>query len=96
MKIKDLLIKAYALMQHIDEKLAKVGVDKWLHFVAGETIAAAWAIWWPQAACYCLLPAIVAGLLKELFDEIVNDNGDSRDFFATLLGGLTIQMMVWL
>lgn len=69
--------------------ISKVSYDKLLHFIAGLIIAALcamvfkWGLW-------CIIPAIVFGLLKELFDWWTTRVMDWKDFIATACGGLVI------
>lgn len=66
--------------------------DKWLHFFAGVIIASCAALtfniewpWWP---------AMLAGGIKEGFDYGTTGEADWKDFLATTLGGLLIQLFV--
>ena len=72
--------------------LYKVPFDKWLHYLAGLIIAAFFALALHMAVC--VVPAIFAGFIKEFYDKWTTDRADWRDFLATTLGGLTIQLFV--
>lgn len=64
--------------------------DKWLHFFAGVIIAAfcciTLKIQWPWFV------AMIAGGIKEGFDYGTTGQADWKDFVATTLGGLLIQL----
>lgn len=70
-------------------------LDKILHFVVGALITALVALFFPVAAPAAFLAAIVAGFAKEIFDRFTDGNFDFVDFGATVLGGLTIQILIW-
>lgn len=74
--------------------LASFGVDKYLHFIAGLIIAAFFAIVLKMDVC--IVPVLFAGFIKEAFDEWRYGDFDWRDFAATILGGLIIQLFVYL
>lgn len=76
--------------------LAKVAVDKWLHFIAGMLVSACWAIWFPSADFVCFAPAVVIGGIKEGIDEAKYGRGDYADFAYTCAGGLLIQIIAWI
>lgn len=71
----------------------KVPKDKLLHFVVGLLIAAfcaltlKWGLW-------CIIPAIVFGLLKELFDWWTTRVMEWWDFGATAIGGAVIFLFI--
>ena len=70
--------------------------DKKYHFVAGFMIAAFFCIALGMKAC--IVPAILAGFIKEFFDQWTGegDSWDRLDFAATCLGGLLTQVFVLL
>lgn len=72
--------------------LNSIGIDKYLHFVAGLIIAAFFAIALGMEAC--IAPAIVAGILKEVVDESNGRKADWADLVATIAGGAVIQLIV--
>ena len=73
-----------------------IAVDKLLHFICGMLIAAFFVIVVPPTASFAVVFAIVIGALKELFDHYVYKGWCWYDLLATALGGLVIQIMVWL
>lgn len=86
-------------MKNIYEKvmgwLRGVGIDKYWHFIAGLIIAAFFAM--VVGVKFCLLPSLVAGLVKELYDGMKSGGKmDVWDFIATIIGGLIIQFFVLL
>lgn len=69
--------------------------DKRMHLSFGMLIAALVVIalhlqWWG------LVAAMVAGILKELFDWITTKTVEPSDFTWTSMGGLIIQVMVFI
>lgn len=74
--------------------MASFGADKYLHFIAGLIISAFFAIVLDMPIC--IVPTIVAAFAKELFDGMGLGVADWRDFTATILGGLIIQLFVYL
>lgn len=72
--------------------ICKVPYDKLLHFVLGVLIAAFFCITLKMKAC--IVPAIVAGFVKEFFDKWTTDQVDWWDFVSTVAGGLVIQLFV--
>ena len=86
-KIRELWNKLVALV-------CRVPYDKWLHVIAGLMLCAFFAI---SLGWKCVLPvALVAGLLKEVFDWFTTKNFDCWDWVATICGGFAIQVFVWL
>lgn len=71
----------------------KVPKDKLLHFVMGLLIAAfcaltlKWGLW-------SIIPAIVFGILKELFDWWTTKTVEWWDFGATAIGGAVIFLFI--
>jgi len=68
--------------------------DKRLHFVAGFIVAAFFgiSIGWP----WVIVPAFIAGLLKEVYDIVTTKIWEWGDLLATTLGGLLCQIFVGL
>lgn len=71
-----------------------IGIDKHWHFIAGETIAAFFAM--VVGLEVCILPVIVAGFAKEAYDFFRTYKLDWWDLSATILGGLVVQVFVYL
>lgn len=71
-----------------------VGIDKYWHFIAGLVIAALFHIAFGLEVC--ILPVIVAGFAKEAYDLVTDYRWDWLDFAATILGGLVVQVFVYL
>ena len=74
--------------------LYEIGIDKYLHFIAGLIISAFFAIVLDMPIC--IIPTIVAAFAKELFDGFRYGLWDWFDFTATVLGGAIIQLFVLL
>lgn len=76
--------------------LGSIANDKLLHFICGMLITAFFVIVVPPTASFAVVFAIVIGALKELFDHYAYKGWSWYDLLATALGGLVIQIMVWL
>jgi len=74
--------------------LLKVPIDKWLHFGAGVLVAAFFAL--TLHLEWCIAPAVFFGLAKEAFDYATTRNNEWLDLFATVMGGLVIQIFTLL
>lgn len=73
-----------------------LSLDKILHFVVGALITALVALFVPEGAPIAFLVAIVAGFAKEIFDRFTDGQFDFLDLLATWLGGLIVQMLIWI
>lgn len=71
-----------------------IGIDKYWHFIAGLVIAALFNIAFGLEVC--ILPVIVAGFAKEAYDFFRTYQLDWWDLAATILGGLVVQVFVYL
>lgn len=71
-------------------------IDKILHFVVGIAITALVALFVPKATSVAFLVAIIIGFIKELYDKATDGNFDFIDLFATWLGGLIVQILIWM
>lgn len=71
-------------------RLCSIAFDKWLHFICGVLIAALFCITFGMKDCF--VPVLFAGFGKEIFDQFTTGNFDWKDFLATCIGGLTIQL----
>ena len=76
--------------------LGSIANDKLLHFICGMLVASFFVIVVPPTASFAFVFAIFIGALKELFDHYVYKSWCWYDLLATVLGGLIIQIMVWL
>ena len=74
--------------------LLKVPIDKWLHFGAGVLVAAFFAI--TLHVEWCIAPAIFIGVAKEAFDYATTRTTEWWDLFATVMGGVVIQIFALL
>lgn len=85
-------------MRNIWEKIVAwvlgIPVDKRLHFVAGVIVSTFFALAFGMRAA--LVPAVVAGFTKEFIDAWQTGSWDWGDFFATVLGGVLVQVFVLL
>lgn len=72
--------------------LNSIGIDKYLHFIAGLVIAAFFNI--VLAMEVCIVPVIFAGFIKEAIDDWRYGGWCWWDFLATIIGGAVIQAFV--
>lgn len=75
--------------------LGSIPSDKMLHFIAGLMITAFVAVVTPRFAPLAVTVAVIAGLAKELRDEIAYGGFDWNDLLATILGGVAMQVFIW-
>ena len=76
-----------------------ISLDKQAHFLSGGFLLAALSpitTYYEQPLYLCLIPVILAAVLKEVYDASHPDKhtADKWDAFATTLGG--IAMYIWL
>lgn len=83
-------------MKNIMNKIGSIPSDKMLHFIAGMLITAIVAVIVPRFTPIAMTVAVVAGFAKELRDEIVYRGFDWYDLLATVLGGVVMQVFVFL
>lgn len=88
----DIMKKILQLIQTTFTWLCSRPVEKYLHVIAGMFIAALFAITFNVKAC--IVPAFVAGFLKEFIDLWRNGPFDWKDLLATTIGGLLLQIIV--
>ena len=74
----------------------KIPTDKLLHFIAGTIITMIFSFFFPMTVNYCVIFAIIAGVSKEVYDKTDYGLFDWWDVVATSLGGLLIQIYLWL
>ena len=84
------------MMEKIFKWLGNIPTDKALHFIAGLIIVAVLATFFPKAADHVWLGAVILGFGKEIYDLFADGKFDFVDFGATILGGLTIQILIWI
>lgn len=73
-----------------------IPADKALHFIVGMFICAIVAFALPVIAPFAFVVAFAAGLAKEVFDLFTTGHFDDKDILATALGGLAVQVFIWL
>lgn len=83
-------------MKRLLQILGSIPSDKMLHFIAGMLGTAIVAVLVPRFAPIAMSVAVVAGFAKELRDEITYGGFDWYDLLATVLGGLVMQVFIWL
>lgn len=80
------------LYKKLLDVLNGIGVDKYLHFIAGLIIAAIFGIALDMKVC--IVPVVFAAVIKEAIDQSGSGTPDWRDAVATLAGGAVIQILV--
>lgn len=83
-------------MNKFFEFLCNIPSDKMLHYIAGLIIVAVLATFFPKAADHVWLGAVILGFGKEIYDLFADGKFDFVDLGATILGGLTIQILIWI
>ena len=83
------------ILERIKGLLLSIPHDKLLHFIAGGVIASFFAIVIGATAEYCVLFSAIASCIK--VDEWRKPGAWSyADLLVTILGGLVIQIEVWI
>lgn len=86
-----------AMFEKLKNWLAGIPHDKLLHFIAGMVVAAFFSIVIVDTAMFCVVFSGIAGVIKEAVDEWRKPGAWSySDLLATVLGGLPIQLFVWI
>lgn len=83
-------------MNKFFEFLCNIPSDKMLHYIAGMLIVAITMTAFPFTMDAAFLTAVVAGFAKEVYDLFHDGEFGWVDFVATILGGLTIQVLAWI
>lgn len=83
-------------MKRLLKILGAIPCDKMQHFIAGLLITAIVAVLVPRFAPIAMTVAVVAGFAKELRDEITYGGFDWKDLLATVLGGVVMQVLIFL
>lgn len=76
--------------------LGSIPSDKMLHFIVGMLITAIVAVIVPRFTPIAMSVAVVAGFAKELRDEIAYGGFDWKDLLATVIGGVVMQVLIFL
>lgn len=71
--------------------MSRIPVDKAFHFLAGWAIA---ATAWPLLVWLAWVPALLAGIGKELWDKQGHGTPEVADAAVTALGGLTAAFLM--
>lgn len=77
-------------IERVINLLGSIGVDKYLHFIAGLVISSFSAIVLGMNAC--IVPTIACAFIKEFADERAYGSYDWADFAFTVCGGALIQL----
>jgi hypothetical protein len=83
-------------MKRLLNMLGSIPSDKMLHFIVGMLITAIVAVIVPRFAPIAMTVAVVAGFAKELRDEIAYGGFDWKDLLSTILGGVVMQVFIWI
>lgn len=73
-----------------------IPADKALHFIAGMLVAAIAAICVPSISSFAFVIAFACGLAKEVIDELRYNGFDNGDLIASVIGGIVMQVFIWL
>lgn len=73
----------------------KVPLDKKAHFLGGAVVALV-CMRFMHGYWNCVFPAILIGMLKDLFDLATHHELDPWDFISTFLGGMVFGVFTWL
>jgi len=93
-KFRNFLDKIREIWNKIVAFLTKIPLDKWLHFIAGDLTAAfAFCVF---GCRWAVAPAIFVGITKEAFDYATTKKIEWLDLLATAIGGLIIQIFIWI
>lgn len=76
--------------------ILEIQSDKALHFIAGMLVVAVVATIFPCMAEWSVVVSIVDGVGKEIRDEVVYGGFDWIDLLATILGGVVMQVLIFL
>lgn len=71
-----------------------LSADKYLHLIGGAGITAIVALW-RVAAPWAAAAAVIAGVLKEVYDHYNGGCVEGADALATAAGGLLMQVAIW-
>ena len=83
-------------MKKLFNFITSVPHDKLLHFIAGMLITALFAVVFARFAPFAVTVAIVAGFAKEAYDEWSYGGWDWDDLLATIVGGVVMQIIVFM
>ena len=74
--------------------MLNLSADKCLHLIGGAGITAIVALW-RVAAPWAAVVAVIAGVLKEVYDYYNGGCVEGGDALATAAGGLLMQVAIW-
>ena len=84
------------MIKSILSKITSIAYDKLLHFIAGILVAMFFSLLFPITESFCFVFSIVAGIGKDLYDKLDYGRFDWWYVLATGLGGLLVQIWIWL
>lgn len=85
------------MFEKLKNWLSGIPHDKLLHFIAGMIVSSFFSIVIIDTAVFCVVMSAIVGAIKEAIDEWKKPGAWSySDLLATTLGGLVIQIMVWI
>ena len=80
-------------MKKLFQKLAQIDKDKYMHCLFGMLTSLLCAFLIPTGMYWSVIPAVIVGLAKEIYDKQDYGLFDKRDWFATGLGGLVVNIL---
>lgn len=79
-------------MKNLLNILYNIPTDKYLHFIVGMLISIFTAFLIPTGMYWCVLPAFIVGLLKEIYDKQDYGLFDNKDLCVTTAGGFVVNI----
>ena len=76
--------------------LLNIPADKALHLIAGMLVVAFVATIFPCVSHWVFVFALIAGVGKEIRDELAYGGFDWKDLIVTIAGGAVMQILIWL
>lgn len=72
------------------KRLCSIELDTWLPFIVGVLVAVFFLV--VLKVKVCIMPVIFLAFFKEMFDMLTTHKRDWKDFIASLIGGLIVQL----
>lgn len=94
-RLKAFLRKALSAFGAAYSWVTGFGADKYMHFIAGIAVTAAFALV-PHFAPFAFTAGVLAGAGKECIDLLRGGRFDEADLLATVVGAALAQVCIWL
>ncbi len=94
-RLRSLLRKALSAFRAAYSWITGFGADKYMHFIAGIAVTAAFALI-PHCAPFAFTAGVLAGAGKEFIDRLRGGRFDEADLYATVAGAAFTQVCIWL